>query len=95
MFTKFQAHQRTAVQGAGKRRVTTGDRVRSLLTAPADAAFEWYMAGRWRGPTAPRDGVAAHHLRSHQCSRTKKCATCCHYEYRYHGVTLDTTSFRV
>lgn len=57
MFTKFQAHQRTAVQGAGKRKVTTGDRIRSLLTAPALLGFEWYMQNMTQNPALVRVGL--------------------------------------
>lgn len=57
MFTKFQAHQRTAVQGAGRKKVTAGDRVRSLLTAPAYLAFEWYMQNAAADPALARVGL--------------------------------------
>ena len=57
MFTKFQAHQRTAVQGAGKRKVTTGDRIRSLVTTPAYLAFEWYMQNYVEDPKLVRVGL--------------------------------------
>ena len=43
MFTKFQAHTRKAVQGAGKAKVTAGDRWRGILESPAKTAFQWYM----------------------------------------------------
>jgi hypothetical protein len=57
MFTKFQAHQRTAVQGAGKAKVTTGDRVRSFFTSPANLAFEWYMSNMVEDPALVRVGL--------------------------------------
>jgi len=57
MFTKFQAHQRSAVQGAGRAKVTTGDRVRALLTAPAEAAFRWYMEFQVSRPDLVRVGL--------------------------------------
>lgn len=57
MFTKFQAHQRSAVQGAGRKKVTTGDRVKSLLTAPAEAAFRWYMEFQVENPELVRVGL--------------------------------------
>ena len=57
MFTKFQAHQRTAVQGAGRRKVTTADRVASLVTGPVDLAFRWYMQTQTARPELVRVGM--------------------------------------
>ena len=57
MFTKFQAHQRTAVQGAGRRKVTTADRVASLVTGPIDLAFRWYMQTQTARPELVRVGM--------------------------------------
>ena len=57
MFTKFQAHQRTAVQGAGRRKVTTADRVKSLVTGPVDLAFRWYMQTQTARPELVRVGM--------------------------------------
>jgi phenylpropionate dioxygenase-like ring-hydroxylating dioxygenase large terminal subunit len=57
MFTKFQAHTRRAVQGAGGKKITTGDRVNALLSAPAQNAFRWYMEFMVKDPALVRVGL--------------------------------------
>ena len=57
MFTKFQAHQRTAVQGAGRKKITTADRVASLVTGPIDLLFRWYMQTQTARPELVRVGM--------------------------------------
>ena len=43
MFTKFQAYQFTAVQGAGTRKVSVADKIEKLLTTPARNLFNLYI----------------------------------------------------
>ena len=57
MFTKFQAHQRTAVQGAGRAKITTADRITSLVTGPIDLAFRWYMGTQTKNPSLVAKGM--------------------------------------
>jgi len=57
MFTKFQAHTRKAVQGAGKAKVTAGDRWRGILESPAKTAFQWYMEFVAKDPELCRIGL--------------------------------------
>ena len=57
MFTKFQAHTRKAVQGAGKAKVTAGDRWRNILESPAVLAFQWYMEFVAEDPELVRIGL--------------------------------------
>ena len=57
MFTKFQAHQRTAVQGTGRGKVTTIDRVTGAIGAPIDAAFRWYMGTQTANPALVAKGL--------------------------------------
>ena len=43
MFTKFQAYQFTAVQGAGTRKVSVADKIENLFTTPVRNLFNLYI----------------------------------------------------
>jgi hypothetical protein len=43
MFTKFQAYQYTAVQGAGTRKVSVADKIQNLFTTPVRNLFNLYI----------------------------------------------------
>lgn len=58
MFTKFQAHQSGAVQGAGARKVSPADRLNSLVTAPAKSLFDFYVDNFTNNPKLVRVGLS-------------------------------------
>ena len=58
MFTKFQAHQASAVQGAGARKVSPADRINSLVTAPATSLFDFYVDNFTSDPKLVRVGLS-------------------------------------
>jgi len=58
MFTKFQAHQAGAVQGAGARKVSPLDRLNSLVTAPAKSLFDVYIDNFTSDPELVRVGLS-------------------------------------
>jgi len=57
MFTKFQAHQRTAVQGAGRAKITTADQLKKVILGPIDTAFRWYMETQTTNRDSVRKGM--------------------------------------
>ena len=58
MFTKFQAHQSGAVQGAGAKKVSPADRLNSLVSAPAKSLFDFYIDNFTSDPARARRVVA-------------------------------------
>ena len=58
MFTKFLAHQASAVQGAGARKVSPADRSNSLVTAPATSLFDFYVDNFTSDPKLVRVGLS-------------------------------------
>jgi len=58
MFTKFQAHQSGAVQGAGAKKVTPADRLNSLVSAPAKSLFDFYIDNFTSDPALVRVGLS-------------------------------------
>ena len=58
MFTKFQAHQSGAVQGAGARKVSPVDRLNALITAPAKGLFDFYLDTFTSDPKLVRVGLS-------------------------------------
>ena len=58
MFTKFQAHQSGAVQGAGAKKVSPADRLNSIVSAPAKSLFDFYIDNFTSDPALVRVGLS-------------------------------------
>lgn len=58
MYTKFLAHQSSAVQGAGARKVSPLDRLNALVASPATSLFDFYIDNYTSDPALVRVGLS-------------------------------------